>query len=60
MTTLSDDGLCSACGGHGSVMDGSRQVTGRWRERTVPNMVRCGWCDGRDRVTPLVEAQADV
>jgi len=51
-----EDGLCVACGGHGSVMAGDRV---NQRGRMVPNFVPCEWCDGRDKVTPLIEPQAE-
>lgn len=41
-------GLCTVCGGHGSVL-----VPG------VRRMEPCTVCDGRDRVTPMLEMRAE-
>lgn len=48
-------GWCLHCGGHGAVIVGNRV---NQHGRTVPNFVPCKGCDGQDRVTPFVEAQA--
>lgn len=60
MSATDEYGLCRACGGHGAVMDGNRVNVTKRGARTVPNFVRCRWCDGRDKVTPLIEARAEA
>ena len=47
-------GLCVVCGGHGGTMTEPAEPDGKWGWR------RCEVCDGKDRVTPLIEAQAET
>ena len=48
---MSGDYLCEGCGGHGGVMVLRAGGGYTW--------AGCDLCDGRDRVTPLIEAQAE-
>ena len=61
-------GLCTLCGGHGATFRHAEsdeftererrrvQRGGPWPLRSVP----CMFCDGRDRVTPIMEARAEA
>jgi len=61
-------GLCTLCGGHGAMFRRAESdeftereqrrvsVGGPWPLRSVP----CTLCDGRDRVTPIMEARAEA
>jgi hypothetical protein len=67
-----ESGLCTQCGGHGVLMvrlpvtpENLDTLRPRARERAVAESAvwgsrRCDSCDGRDRVTPMVEASAEA
>jgi len=70
MSATDDRGLCVRCGGHGSTFHattdandpGLSRVGVRRIERGGEALVHdpCGLCDGGDRVTPMLEAQAEA
>jgi hypothetical protein len=60
--------FCSACGGHGATFAELPPDTPnltprqqRWRDRGRPILqsAPCTHCDGQDRVTPAMEAEAE-
>ena len=72
MKATDEYGLCSLCGGHGSLMrriplgvanlDRLRPLARARAEQegVMWTSVPCPWCDGYDHVTPMQEARAEA
>ena len=68
MSSTDEQGMCLRCGGHGSthhsVTEDSPDLTPLQRRKIARGQDAfvsepCGWCDGRDRVTPLMESRIE-